>query len=143
MLQEKGTVVALRGDNAIVQTQNQLSCGSCKVSSSCGNGIVEQYLSAKLFESELKNTIKAKVGQKVLIQISKSSVTQASLIVYFIPLLFLLSAALISELIQHSENMTILMGLSGLIFGLLVTKYYNHKWLKNELYLPKIVCLLD
>ena len=111
MLQEKGVVIGLRGGTAVVQTKNKLACSSCKVSTSCGTGIVEQYLSAKLFESELPNTLNAKVGQQVIIEIPKSSVTKASLVVYVVPLLFLFLGAIFGQLFIFSENLIILISL--------------------------------
>lgn len=143
MLQEKGLVVALRGKNAVVQTKNKLACSSCQASSSCGNGIVEKYLSAKLFESELPNILQAKVGQQVVIQIPKSSVTKAALIIYFIPLLFMFIGMSYCHLSDSSEEITIVVSLIGLIFGVFVTKYYNRRWLKSELYSPRMVYFID
>ncbi len=143
MMQEKGLVIALRGENAVVQTKNKLACASCQASASCGNGIVEKYLSAKLFESELPNELKAKVGQQVVIEIPKSSVTKAALIVYFTPLLFMFLGMSYCHFNEYSEDITIVVSLLGLISGLLVTKYYNRRWLKSELYSPRIVSFID
>ncbi len=143
MLQEKGVVIALNGEFAVIQTQNKLACASCKASQSCGNGIVERYLSAKLFETELVNQINARVGQSVLIEIPKASVTKASIVVYCLPLLFLFFGAALGSIAQLNENTTIFLSLLSLTVGLLVTKYYNHRWLTNELYLPKIVSVVN
>ncbi len=143
MLQEKGLVIALRGENAVVQTKSKLACSSCKVSTSCGNGIVENYLSAKLFESEMPNLLRAKVGQQVVIEIPKSSVTKAAIIVYLIPLLFMLIGMSVSHINNFAEQTIIFISLLSLIIGLVVTKYYNRRWLKSELYSPRIVSFTD
>jgi len=143
MLYETGIVSAVNGVNATVQTQNQLACSSCKVVDTCGNGIIEKYFSGKVFSSDVKNDLNAKVGDKVTLAIPKSSVTKASIIVYLVPLLiFILAAAGISFYTQN-ENIVILVSLCGLASGLFATKFYNRKLLKSELYLPKIVSILD
>lgn len=143
MLREIGTVSAVAGDFATVQTQNQLACASCKVVDTCGNGIVEKYLSGKIFSSKLSNRLNAQVGDEVIIEIPKSSITKASMMVYFVPLLGLISFAVVASLLQLSENLIIFTSLTGFGLSLLVTKYYNHKILDSELYLPKMVSIID
>jgi sigma-E factor negative regulatory protein RseC len=142
MLKEKGLVTEVVGNIATVTTINQLACSSCKVADTCGNGIVEKYLSGQLFSSQINNTINAKVGETVFIQIPKSSITKASLIVYLIPLLGIMLFAIAATLLNLTENLTILSSLSGLVLGMLVTKFYNHKILKKELYQPKMVSII-
>ncbi len=143
MLNETGLVTEVVGDYAIVQTQNQLACSSCKVIDTCGNGIVEKYLSGKVFTTEVSNSLHAKIGDKVVLQILKSSVTRASFIVYVIPLFTFITFALIASLSSQTENVTILVSLIGLFGGLFVTKFYNRKLLNDELYLPKMVSIVD
>jgi sigma-E factor negative regulatory protein RseC len=143
MLHETGLVADLIGDLAIVQTQNQLACSSCKVVDTCGNGIVEKYLSGKIFSSEVYNRLNAKVGDKVVLEIPKASVTKASVIVYLIPLLSFILFASVASLFSYSENIIILISLFGLALGFVVTKFYNRRFLINELYLPKMVSIVN
>ena len=143
MLREKGLVTALDGNLAIVHTENKLACSSCKVSDSCGNGIVEKYLAGKIFISKIENKQNAKVGDEVYIEISKSSVTKASVIVYLVPLFAFLAGASITSLITTNENVIILYSLLSLFLGLLVTKFYNRYFLNAELYLPTMVSIVD
>lgn len=143
MLKEEGLVTQVMGNIATVITKNQLACSSCKVAESCGNGIVEKYLSGKTFTSQIKNRLNAQVGDTVIIQIPKSSITNASLIVYFIPLLGIMLFTVVASLLNQTENIIIMYSLIGLAFSLLVTKYYNQKVIKKELYLPKMVSISD
>lgn len=142
MLQEKGVVSDIVDGIAIVHTENKLACSSCQVSNSCGNGIVEKYLSEKIFTSEIPNILGAKIGDKVVIEIKKSSITRASLIVYFVPLLGLIFLSIIASFLGYSENITILFGLTGLFFGFLVTKYYNLKIANDESFSPTMVSIV-
>jgi len=143
MLYETGIVSQIHGNIATVQTQNQLACSSCKVVDTCGNGIVEKYLSGKIFSSEVKNELDAKVGDKVTLAIPNSSVTKASILVYLIPLMSFIFSALAASFFYQNENITILLSLCGLALGLFATKFYNRHLLKSELYLPKMVSIVD
>ena len=143
MLRETGLITELNGNVAIVQTLNKLACSSCKVVDSCGNGIVEKYLAGKIFTSEIENNLGAKVGDEVVIEIPKSSVTKASIVVYLMPLLAFLGAASVASLLIENENTVILISIIGLVFGLFVTKFYNRYFLNPELYLPSMVSIVD
>jgi len=142
MLQEIAIVAEIVDDIAVVHTENKLACSSCQISNSCGNGIVEKYLSGKIFSSEIPNILHAKIGDKVVIEIKKSSITRASLLVYFVPLFGLLSFSIMASFLEFSENITILFGITGLIFGVLVTKYYNLKIVNDESFSPKMVSIV-
>jgi len=143
MLREIGIVSEIVGDQAIVHTQSQLACSSCHQVETCGNGIIEKYFSGKFFSTQLSNHINAKVGDQVEIQVPKSSVTKASAIVYLIPLIGLISSALIASFIFQDEKIVIFLALSGLILSLFVTKFYNSKMSNNELYSPKMVSVVS
>ena len=143
MLRETGLVSDLIGELAIVQTQNQMACGSCKVVDTCGNGIIEKYLSGKIFSSKVYNRLNAKIGDKVILEIPKSSITKASIIVYLVPLLSFILFASVASLFSYSENIIILISLAGLAFGFAVTNFYNRKLTNNEFYLPKMVSIVN
>ena len=142
MLRETGLVSDLIGELAIVQTQNQMACGSCKVVDTCGNGIIEKYLSGKIFSSKVFNCLNAKIGDKVILEIPNSSVTKASIIVYLVPLLSFIFFALVASLFFYSESLIIFTSLIGLASGFFVTKFYNRRLLNSELYLPKMVSIV-
>ena len=123
MLREIGIVSKIIGDQAIVLTQSQLACSSCRQVETCGNGIIEKHFSGKTFSTQLDNDINANNGDQVEIQISQSSVTKASFIVYLVPLAGLISFALIASFFFQDEKAVIFFALLGLILSLFVTKF--------------------
>ncbi|PHS20180.1 MAG: hypothetical protein COA86_02510 [Kangiella sp.] len=154
--QEIGIISSVDDKIARIITKNQLACGSCQLSDSCGNGLIEKYLSGKVFESQLINTLNAKVGEQVVIEIPISSVTKASLISYFVPILGLFVFALIGESVSNmflfeyfgiesesNQFVTIMFALIGLFTGFMITKYYNHKSKYHEQYQIKMVRIVS
>ncbi|TQV84990.1 SoxR reducing system RseC family protein [Aliikangiella coralliicola] len=139
MLQETGLVTKIENDIVWVNTQSKLACSSCKVESTCGNAILEKYLSGKVFVSKIKNELGAKVGDEVIIEIPKASVTRASFIAYVIPLFGLIMGAVIGEYWLKSELASIAVSFFGLICGLAYISFYNRKQADNERYTPKMV----
>ncbi len=143
VLTEAGTISSIIGEMAEVQTQNQLACSSCNVVDSCGNGIIEKYFSGKIFATQVRNHLKAKIGDRVIIAIPKSSLTRASTVVYIVPLVAMFVISITAQYIGANENWTILAALTGLAMGLLYTKYYNRKIHSNESFLPKMVSIVE
>lgn len=134
MLQESGLVTRIENDIAWVNTQAKLACSSCRVESTCGNGILEKYLAGKLFISKLKNTLNASVGDQVIISIPKARVTKASMIAYMIPLCLLMFGAFVGNF--WSEFLSILGSVIGFALGLLIIRFYNVKISKDQSYEP-------
>lgn len=143
MLRETALVTQIISDLVVVQTQNKLACSSCQVVDTCGNGLVEKYLSGKIFSSQIINRLDAQVGDEVIIEIKKSSITIASIVTYLIPLLSFILFALAASIVSFSENATIMISLVGLGLGFVVTNFYNRKLSNNEFYLPKMVSIVN
>ena len=146
MLQETAIVSKINGKFASIVTKNQLACGSCELSSSCGNGLVEKYLSGKVFVSQVVNSLNAKVGDRVIIVIPVSSITKASLISYLLPILTLFIFSVTGEKMGSNQIVTIILALFGLFTGFMITKYYNHISKNQEQYqikMVKIICLIE
>ncbi len=156
MFQESAIVSSVDGQMASIVTKTQLACGSCQVSESCGNGLIEKYLSGKVFVSQVLNSLNAQVGDQVVIEIPISSVTKASLISYFIPILGLFIFALIGDSIttaflfeyfglksESNQIVTIIFAIIGLFTGFIITKYYNHKSKYHEQYQIKMVRIVS
>ena len=154
--QEIGIISSVDNKIASILTKNQLACGSCQLSESCGNGLIEKYLSGKVFVSQTINSLNAKVGEQVVIEIPISSVTKASLISYFVPILGLFVFSLIGELVstefsfeyfevksESNQFVTIIFAIVGLFTGFLITKYYNHKNKYHEQYQVKMVRIVS
>jgi sigma-E factor negative regulatory protein RseC len=143
MLRENGIVVRLEKSQVVIQTKSQLACSSCEQSEGCGTGVVEKYLSGKVFTTLIPNSLNAKIGDVVSIELPKSSITKASLVVYLLPLVVFFTAAIAASEVGFSEGLVILSSVIGLMTGLLVTKIYNQLIQNNELYLPKMVSIVE
>lgn len=139
MLTEKGLVSKIENDTVWVNTRSKLACSSCKVESTCGNGILEKYLGDKIFISQVPNSLDAKVGEEVTIAIPSSSVTQAALVAYFLPILTLFLGALCGSYLFQNESAVILSGLTGLALGLLLIYFYNQTIASESKFAPKMV----
>jgi len=112
------------------------------VSNSCGNGIIERFFAGKIFETQVKNTLEAKIGDRLIIEMMKSNLTKASVIVYLLPIVLMLASALFGNLLNLSENWLILMSLSGLMLGLVLAGLFNQSVKGNSHYQPQMKSII-
>ena len=95
------------------------NCGSCE---SC------------VFENQMKtpalNRVKAKPGQKVMIESQSAKVFKAAFLVYVLPLVFFLAAYALAAAFRLSEAWCIAASFAGLIIGgavLVLTQKYRNR----------------
>ena len=79
------------------------------------------------------------MGDEVVIEIPKSSVSKASLLVYGVPLFAMIFGAILGDLLFSNELMSIFFSLSGMTSGLTFIHFYNRKLVNRDAYVPKMV----
>ena len=97
MLTETGRVVAVEADGVWVETIRQSTCGSCAAQKGCGHGLMNRIsdghrsliraLPGRLTAAECQ------VDDQVRIAIPEAVILRGSLVVYVLPLLFMLGGA--------------------------------------------------
>lgn len=129
MFTEIGKIIAAEEDTVWVQTQSKTGCSSCKVSSTCGSGIVNKAFSHKVFVTPLKNTLNAHINDEVEVGIPEDLVLKASLVVYLLPLVCLLLALALSSLLlpNLSEQGSILSAVIGLAIGFVGVRWFSRR----------------
>lgn len=109
---ERGTVVSLSGDTAMVKIKRSSACGdNCGSCSGCDN--------FKIVAAE--NVINAAVGDSVEISMPSEKVLSAAVIVYVIPIIMLIIGYFIAYAILHTESAGILCGLFGMAVAYIIT----------------------
>ncbi len=121
MLEERGIVTEVTGKFAYVETALKSSCSHCSASS-CGTGALASHFSKRSTRIKVENSHNAQKGDSVVIGIDESSMMNASLLVYMLPLLLLFVGGYLGELgTNHStigEWSSIIGGVFGLVIGL-------------------------
>lgn len=115
-MSETGIVVGLHGDQAIVEMEASKECESC---GAC------RYTSTGRMVAPVHNTLDAKIGDTVRIDIEPRMVVEAALIVYVLPLAMFFTGYLIfsfagGALGFGAESTGIIGGLAFLVLSFLV-----------------------
>ena len=96
----EGTVIRIKGDTATVSVRKASACShDCSECSTC---------TAPVFETEVYNPIGAKPGDKVVIEADTKKILLLSLLVYMLPVMLFICAAVACEA----------MGLGGVVTAL-------------------------
>lgn len=97
MIRETGRVVALKGDRVWVQTIRASACESCSARSGCGQRVLASASSGRANQILVNNHLNARVGDEVTVAIEESALLSASLLVYALPLVLMISGAVVGQ----------------------------------------------
>lgn len=137
MIEETGTVIALDGSHAWVETERRSTCGSCSAKG-CGTGVLSKVIGARAQRVRVENRVGARIGDTVVLGLREDALVRGSLAVYIVPLLAMFAGALAGELVLSgpgtSEFWTVLAGLAGLGAGLLWLRAFGRRAADNARY---------
>ncbi|MFC1507740.1 SoxR reducing system RseC family protein [Pseudomonadota bacterium] len=147
MMNTLATVVAVEAGSITVSCQQQTSCGHCASRDSCGTGIVSEAVPGRAHQVKITTKKSLTVGQVVEIGLSEQSVLSSALLVYVMPLLFLLLGAALGqwwfvELAGTSELGVVLTAVVSAGIGLLIARHYARRLDGNSAYEPSLIRVL-
>jgi sigma-E factor negative regulatory protein RseC len=134
--QQEGIVIELIGEMAKVKTSRHNDCENC---GACpGNSFV----------LEVRNSIGAKIGQHVIVEVQEIGMLKAAFIVYVLPLLAIFAGAvggyyLAEYLYQTALWFEVSGGLIAFIFSVLYIKYFDSSARTDAKMQPVIVKIIS
>jgi len=139
---EKGIVTKIGAKTAWVQTTKSSSCASCSARGSC-NPLAE----GKEMNVEAINSVGAKVGDRILLNIATSSLLKASFLLYVFPVLCLLAGAIVGQRIamMYDLNESAFSALSAFLFffvAFVLIRSKGNKLSEMDKYKPEIIRII-
>jgi len=116
-----GIVQRVEGEYAWVAIGRSASCGNCDSRDGCSSGLLG--VTSKSREYRLLNTIKAKVGDTVLVSLPEGMVFRATVLAYLLPLILGIAGASLGMWLLGDDVAALL----GLMFGLGVGWFLLHR----------------
>ncbi len=146
MLTETARVVAVEDESLWVETIRKSTCGTCAARKGCGHGLLNRIGDGKggyvrVLQSSQLAAADCQVDDQVLIAIPEEVILRGSLIVYMLPLAFMLAgAALASVLFPFAQDNAALLGaFLGLSMGFLVVRLHARRNRHNQSYQPTLL----
>ncbi len=140
-IEERGTVVEVRAQTALVRLRRSGSCADCASAGQCraGHGESEQLL-------EAQNAVGAVAGDRVRVAVSVRSAIGSSAKAYLLPVAGLLTGAGVAEVLVANfmpslagGNAAGLGGIAGAILGLLLSRRPVRRPPAGTAALPRII----
>ena len=134
-MQEEATVLEITNERmAKLEVVKSDACGSCNLCFEGSSG--KRFLFAD-------NSLGAKEGDRVRIEIHSAAVAKLSFLVYMIPLIGLVLGALLTGQFTDSEGMTALGSIVGFMIFSVFIYFYLRKTKTKESYVTRITKIFN
>jgi sigma-E factor negative regulatory protein RseC len=136
---ETGYVIGNKDKQAVIRIQRKKACENCGMCKKGSEGM----------EITLSNPLGAKEGDRVEVSMGDTMVLKASMIVYAIPLLFLLIGAALGYIVSPALGIgekDLAAALCGIVFTALsymIVRSIDKKVSAKQGYIPRITRILD
>lgn len=141
MATEKGIIIEVNDGTAWVKTEKSGACESC-----CAKGACHPFGGGNDTEMkvEVVNTMRASVGDKVVLRFDASSLFKATFLLYMFPILCLIGGAISGMVLAptlHLDEQTFSAAIGILCFlgSLVIIKITGNKISRKDSYRPKII----
>lgn len=109
MLEERGQVIAVEQGAVRVRVNRQSACGSCQARAACGQGLMQVIQPEHCHEVRALTDLNLQEGEFVVLGVSENLVLRSALMVYLLPLLALITGAVLGQQLGLSEGWSILL----------------------------------
>ena len=142
MVEETAKVLKVEGDIVWVQAIQQSACGSCQAQKGCGHSLLAKVGQKQVDLPVARSSLDVQVNDQVIIGVPEQAILRSSLIMYGIPLFFMMVVALLGTAFEAAEGITILLSFVALLLGF-VWVNIRTKTLDFEHWNPKLIRKLD
>lgn len=120
MLKESGRIVAIENTRLWVETINKGTCGACVAEKGCGQSLLSRWMARSAFlavDLDGRDPGQFTLNDYVEIGIPEDVVVKSSLLIYILPLAFMVVALLVSDSLFNNEAILIASAVLGLLLG--------------------------
>ena len=122
MLEETGTVMAVQGEYAWIETQAKSACAHCHSGDSCGTSALGKWFARKRNRILVRNHLGLKEGDSAVIGIRGDRLVKAALLAYLWPLVLMIIFSGMASVVEVSDSAVALSALIGLVLGMVSIK---------------------
>ncbi|MBA7617492.1 hypothetical protein ES703_24807 [subsurface metagenome] len=132
-MEEEGRVIKVEGNLTQVEVERKSACRACGLCSLVGKNTMM---------AEVENTIGAKVGERVRIEIPSSVILKGALLFYILPLVALILGMILGIKITNLQTGGLILGFSFFILSFVFSWLYNKKTRDRNIYRSKITKII-
>jgi sigma-E factor negative regulatory protein RseC len=132
MIEETAVVTKKMHAEVQLEIERRTACGICGQTRGCGNATWGKMLGHQQGVLTAKNTVDAKVGDRVVVGIEEKVFLNATFLLYVLPLTAMFIVAGLAELFVDQEILVMLGAILGLFLGFLGVKKYVNRTLSDN-----------
>lgn len=137
MIETRARVVRAGAGVALVEAQQQGSCGHCDTTKGCGKSAMGKLFSARSRQFEVIDSLGCRVGDEVSIGVQDGALLKGSIAVYMVPMFMLLAGAFLGN--RWGDGASVLCGAIGLAAGFAWARRYSAVNRGNPRFQPYIL----
>ncbi|MCH8895010.1 MAG: SoxR reducing system RseC family protein [Proteobacteria bacterium] len=138
MIRESGCVVRIAGSFAWVSCESRAGCERCAEGKGCGGGLLSKLLGDRLFQLRVPVSVGISVGDQVQLGISEGALLGAACLMYLLPLLALISGALIGDFLG-GDGLALLLGSLTLLASFVLLHVFRERIARSHRFQPVIL----
>jgi len=123
---EQARVVSVGDGFAELETLEKSACGSCKAKSVCGNGVIARYSANRcLLKASVSEPLRSQLepGDWVNLSYPDRDLAIVSILVYIVPAILVVLAAIVGEYLQLPVLVLLLLVLSTMLGCVYLARY--------------------
>jgi sigma-E factor negative regulatory protein RseC len=110
-----------------VETQPKSACGHCTVSNGCGTSVLAKWYSPKKNQVRVVNHLNLQPGAAAVLGVADDVLIKAAFIAYMLPLLAMISFAIVGSVSGMNNIFVVISSLLGLMTGLWFARWLNNR----------------
>ena len=140
MLEEQAVVVKVVPGLVLVETCRQSACQSCSAKNSCGHSLLSKISKGRAQQVSVQTYLPLAVGDQVMLGLDERAFLRGSALIYMLPLVTLMIAALVGEFLFGKDTLaSLLLSAFGLLVGFVCVYRYSQRHSRDAQYQPVIL----
>lgn len=118
MIETQARVTSVEPGFAWIESERRSGCSHCGSSGSCGVSSLSKLFGVQRVQMRLPDSLGVSPGEDIVIGLSERRLVGAAAMIYMVPLLLMIAAALAGVHLQQGQVAVAMLSLAGLVAGL-------------------------
>lgn len=136
-IEEKVLVIDVHGEFIFLEREYKSSCDKCSSRNGCEN-LISVFTPKSSARFKINNTLGLKKGDNVIISMPSVNMLTATVVIYLFPLLLLFIFSFLAKMFV-GEVSSIVCGLLGFFWGLILIRHFTQKSEITKKFQPKLI----
>ncbi len=127
MVEESAKVIRVEQDVVWVVAIQKSACESCQAQKGCGHSLLAKVGQKQIELPVARNDLDVAVGDSVVIGVPEQAILRSSMLMYGLPLTFMISVALLCSMLGLKEGISVIFAFLALVSGFVAVNVRSKK----------------